>query len=723
MRYASRRHLSSRRRTKKKRSGRRLFLESLDPRLVLTGAPMALAPVEADLVAESLSQSPELNLIQAEGEGTMMTSRLTIFENGDPVTIPANVGVNADTSTANVFTDTADGTLQSMSNATLGDFFDIWRTDAGLAGNNPDAVLSATQLLTNTVDTSNTVLMFVDGQISEEFDSYVLQGGEEIVLVYGDNPVVSLNTNFGSIVIELFENETPGTVNNFLNYVNDGDYINSFFHRSADSGGADFVIQGGGFSTPSTTFTSTAQFSSVPTDAPIQNEPQISNVRGTVAMAKTSDPDSATSQFFVNLNDSNTFLDSPSNSGGFTVFGQVLDLRSSDEIAALPIRSNPSPYGELPVSDDDQLVVIESTVGRGEISGIHFNDDDSDGSRDAGESGISGATIYIDANNNGVLDPGELTTATDTDGRYLFQLDPGSYTVRADVDSGSSLTVPSPADSYTVSVEIGREVANRDFGIAPNDDDPPAADGNNSLSGFVYLDANGNGIRDTGEVGVPGTQITLSGTGATQTILTDDTGVYSFTGLPDGTYQITERQPTALLDGTDSTTVPGAFAGDDQITTIALSGEQDFAENNFGEMGIQSQYLGIAWFFARSGSQELMFRETIAMGEEMAGEMTLADTIRAGGTDVPDDDDANSSPIAGNDTFTIDENGVLSVAASGVLDNDTDLDGDSLTAVELTQPSNGTLSLSGDGSFTYTPNSDFFGTDSFTYQASDSTLR
>lgn len=907
MHYENKRRLRSCRSSKKRRSGRRLFLETLDQRLVMTGAPMMLAPVEANVVDESPAQVPGLfsvDEIRAEGEGTMATSRLTIFANRQQVSIPANIGVKADTSTSDVFTNATGGVLQSMSDATLGDFFDVWRTDAGLAGNNANAVLSATQLFANNADTSNTVQMFVNGQVSREFGSHVLQDGDEIILVYGDDPVVSLNTNFGSIVVELFESETPGTVNNFLNYVNDGDYINSFFHRSADSGGQDFVIQGGGFRTNSTTFTSTAQFSSVPTDSPIQNEPGISNVRGTVAMAKTSNPNSATSQFFVNLNNANTFLDSPSNSGGFTVFGQVLDLRSSDEIAALPTRANASPYGELPVSTDNQLVVIQSITGLGEISGIHFNDANRNGSLDPGETAIPGATIFLDANNNGALDAGEVATATDSSGRYLFQVAPGSYTVRAVFDSALSLTKPTASDSYAVTVQIGREVSARDFGVAIIDDTPVtqadsysvnedavltvtaangvlqndssqtsspitatvntqpangsltlnsngsftytptlnffgtdtftyiASDGtnqsspttvtvtvnaqpdapvavadsitfsnsrtprtldlrgndtsapdgtqtltvtsvtqgtaggtvtlangavsylapvgfvgtdtfnytitdtdgltssamvtlnvtavaNNSLSGFVYIDADRSGLRETGEVGVPGVQITLTGAGITRTILTNSNGAYSFSELPGGTYQLVERQPEALLDRVESTTVPNAVVGNDQITTITLDGGQDFAENNFGELGIESQYVSIAWFFASSDSPTAMFRETVAMAEEMAGNISLASTIRAGGTEVPDG--SNSAPIANADAFTVNENGILTVAsASGVLSNDTDVDGDSLTAVVVTQPTDGTLNFSGNG-FTYTPDSDFFGTDTFTYRASDGT--
>ncbi len=718
MRNRTGKQFNSHRRNRKKRSGRRLFLESLDTRLVLSGSPLLMESGEADIVAESLDQQPALMLLQGEGEGTVATSRLTIFANRQQVTIPANIGVKADSSKANVFTSTADGSLQSMTaNTKLGDFFNTWRTDAGLAGNKSDAVLSATQLLSNVADTSHTVQMFVNGQISEEFGNHVLQNGEEIVLVYSNDPVVSLNTNFGPIVVELFEQQTPGTVNNFLKYVNDGDYINSFFHRSANnSDGTDFVIQGGGFKTTSPTFTSTAQFSSVPTDPPIQNEPGISNVRGTVAMAKTSDPNSATSQFFVNLNNSNTFLDSTTNSGGFTVFGHVLDLHSSDTIAALPTRANPSPYAELPVSTSNQLVVLQSIVGRGEISGIRFNDANSNGLRDSGETASAGATMFLDTNNNGVLDSGERSTLTDASGRYLFQVDPGSYTVRTQLGSASTVTTPAAPGSYAVTVQIGREVTSRDFGVATVVD----ANTNNSLSGFVYLDADQSGTRATGEVGVPGAQITLTGAGITRTILTNANGAYSFVDLPAGTYELVERQPMALLDRTESTTVPNAVVGNDRITTIALNGGQNFAENNFGELGIQSQYLTIAWYFASSSTPTTMFRETIAVAEEMAGHLTLATTIRAGGTEVPTG--SNTAPIAIGDAYSVNRNGVLTVAlASGVLKNDTDANGDSLTATVRTQPARGTLSFNTNGTFTYTPTSNFFGTDSFTYQASDGT--
>ncbi len=125
--------------------------------------------------------------------------------------------------------------------------------------------------------------------------------------------VVRFETNHGNIEIEMFPDVAPVTVANFLNYVNRGDYDDTVIHRT-DPG---FIIQGGGYN-----FLGNNAFQGVPTDAPIINEAQISNTTGTIAMARTSDLNSATSQWFFNMNN-NTGLDIGSESGGFAVFGEV----------------------------------------------------------------------------------------------------------------------------------------------------------------------------------------------------------------------------------------------------------------------------------------------------------------------------------------------------------------------------------------------------------------
>ena len=169
---------------------------------------------------------------------------------------------------------------------------------------------------------------------------------------------VVMQTPFGEVEIELFDEDAPATVANFLNYVNGGSYANSFIHRSVPG----FVVQGGGYSFID------GDVIAIPSNLPVINEPGISNLRGTVAMAKVSgDPNSATSQWFFNLADNSAILDNTN--GGFTVFGQVTDngMDVIDQIAALQVWEFADPFGELPLIDypdavdvtEDHLVMID----------------------------------------------------------------------------------------------------------------------------------------------------------------------------------------------------------------------------------------------------------------------------------------------------------------------------------------------------------------------------
>jgi cyclophilin family peptidyl-prolyl cis-trans isomerase len=137
--------------------------------------------------------------------------------------------------------------------------------------------------------------------------------------------LAQFRTIYGDIEVELFDTQKPVTVQNFIRYVESGRYQNTFFHRCLPN----LVIQGGGFVVPDRT--STVSFQSafgVPSFGPITNEfnigPLLSNTYGTIAMAKTSDPNSATSQFFFNTTNNAAALDNTNNSGGFTVFGRVV---------------------------------------------------------------------------------------------------------------------------------------------------------------------------------------------------------------------------------------------------------------------------------------------------------------------------------------------------------------------------------------------------------------
>jgi peptidyl-prolyl cis-trans isomerase A (cyclophilin A) len=192
--------------------------------------------------------------------------------------------------------------------------------------------------------------------------------------------IVEIRTSLGTIEVNLFDNTTPKTVANFLTYVDSGAYANNVVHRSI----SDFVVQGGGFQyTGPVSLSASNQFTLDPVEVgqSVVNEPKLSNVRGTIAMAKrANDPNSATSQWFINLKDNSggsAKLDS--SNGGFTVFGQVMGngMDVVDAIAALKVLggANDFVFKEIPLKNytaedinneadltDDHFVVISDIV-------------------------------------------------------------------------------------------------------------------------------------------------------------------------------------------------------------------------------------------------------------------------------------------------------------------------------------------------------------------------
>lgn len=170
----------------------------------------------------------------------------------------------------------------------------------------------------------------------------------EPVQVAAPAPRVALHTNLGDIVIELDPVKAPASSENFLAYVKDGFYNGTVFHRVIDN----FMAQGGGY---------TADLQPKPTRAPIQNEANngLSNLRGTIAMARTGEPHSANSQFFINLVD-NPRLDYVSSENGMTwgyaVFGKVVEgMDVVDKIRAIPTGGQGPFHSDVPT----QAVVIE----------------------------------------------------------------------------------------------------------------------------------------------------------------------------------------------------------------------------------------------------------------------------------------------------------------------------------------------------------------------------
>ena len=151
-------------------------------------------------------------------------------------------------------------------------------------------------------------------------------------------PKVRVLTSEGAFVLQLRPDVAPETVDNFLNYADKGFYDGTLFHRVISG----FMIQGGGF---------TEDMSRKPTDAPVINEASetLPNLRSTIAMARTQDPDSATSQFFVNVSD-NDFLNAGVRGPGYTVFGKVIEgMGVVDRIASMDTR-RVGGMGDVPAS-------------------------------------------------------------------------------------------------------------------------------------------------------------------------------------------------------------------------------------------------------------------------------------------------------------------------------------------------------------------------------------
>jgi len=177
-----------------------------------------------------------------------------------------------------------------------------------------------------------------------------------ITFSYGDSKIginkleertlIKLNTNKGNIIIKLFSEDAPETSKNFINYVKGENYNGTVFHRVINN----FMIQGGGH---------LPDMSEISTNPPIVNESNnnISNKKGTIAMARTSDPHSATSQFFINLKD-NEFLDikNAPDGYGYCVFGEVVEGMEIVETIGAVETGNKAGHADVPLVD----IVIES---------------------------------------------------------------------------------------------------------------------------------------------------------------------------------------------------------------------------------------------------------------------------------------------------------------------------------------------------------------------------
>lgn len=173
----------------------------------------------------------------------------------------------------------------------------------------------------------------------------------------GPAPRVDIKTNLGDIVVEVYPDKAPKTVENFLAYVKAKHYDGTIFHRVINN----FMIQGGGYD---------QNFNPRPTRPPVQHEGATilqnggpKNAVGTIAMARTNDPNSATDQFFINVKD-NAFLDPTPSSPGYVAFGKVVSgMDVVNKIKAVPTGSAPGGAGGMfPRDVPQKTVVIESAT-------------------------------------------------------------------------------------------------------------------------------------------------------------------------------------------------------------------------------------------------------------------------------------------------------------------------------------------------------------------------
>lgn len=165
-------------------------------------------------------------------------------------------------------------------------------------------------------------------------------------------PQVKIETNMGAFTVELNEKAAPKTVANFLAYVKSGFYKNTLFHRVIPN----FMIQGGGF-------VSGMDEKDTRAPIPIESRNGLSNARGTIAMARTNDPNSATSQFFINVKDNHFLNANASRDGyGYTVFGKVIaGMNTVDAIARVKTHSV-GYFDDVPIRD---VVIKKMTIVKG----------------------------------------------------------------------------------------------------------------------------------------------------------------------------------------------------------------------------------------------------------------------------------------------------------------------------------------------------------------------
>jgi len=295
-------------------------------------------------------------------------------------------------------------------------------------------------------------------------------------------------------------------------------------------------------------------------------------------------PPSDSNGYSITETHPSAFVDGKENAAG-TI---IPNSNTTDVISNIALASNTALtgylFGELGVSSTTAL-----------LSGYVYNDGSDDGIRDPENPGIPNVTITL----TGTLDAGgtvNLTTTTDANGAWSFpNLQPGTYTVTETQPSGYDDHIDTAGTiNGVVTGTAGNDVISNivlpagSIGLEYN-----FADSNTAITGFVYVDANDDGIKDSGESGIPGVTLTLTGNDTNGnpvnlSTTTDSNGAYSFTGIlasDSNGYTVTETQPTAWADGKDTVGNAGGTAGNDAIHGILIGSSTRANDYNFGELG------------------------------------------------------------------------------------------------------------------------------------------
>lgn len=562
--------------------------------------------------------------------------------------------------------------------------------------------------------------------------------------VMAANPVVHLETNMGNIDLELFADNpaVATTVQNFLDYVNDGSYFDSFFHRSQTTASFD-VIQTGGFTTFDTTFADLTQFDLIPTNDPIALQAGISNTRGTLGMARTSALNSATSQFYINVAN-NPGFDGPT---GFAVFGRVVNntMNTVDAIANLQTRDirnidggediDPAIRGAMqnvpffaattggPL---EELVTIldVSVTGDGTVTGTAYRDIDKDGVQDAGEDGLPGVTVFVDTNDDGDLDTGETSTTTDVDGNYSLSVPEGAAVIRQLPKNGFITVNP---DGHDVDVVFNETTPDVDFGnsadiyasftvqVTHTDGTPVSAAaplhvGDEFKVNVFIQDPQPNTSPATSEVQIVGVDLLFNA------------ALANFQTVP-----TTASNPSGvdLTFGSDYNTLPQVGTSSQGLINEVFT-SLDPGSGTSAAVG-DGVFLMFSVNMVATAAGALAFSTAQA---DNAHRVTVFDSSKAGGTYDPSAAEISFGTANVNIVSILAANPDLPSVRVDSQDNELQVLGNdvanpagtkTITAVDTDTP-HGTASISGDNQkIIYTPDAGFSGTDTFTYTLSDGT--